>query len=226
MAFAWRDWHGYFGVQVDNGPVVGTQEEASTSYDFNSERPLVKIWSYRLKQLIYFTEEMLASGQNCVVFNHVNKTWTIAERPEEKKLCNCESNAELEAVAEAVAEVAYDTRALARLVRQSYQQHESDPEVLDLFAAKAWRDRDTEDEQLVDILSWICKVLGQSQNPRYSSVLRALASEASEKKLRKYAQVSLVLLPDEAATQFEAESAGTTDWRCRHPDDSYRLMCQ
>jgi len=104
-----------------------------------------------------------------------------------------------------------DPQTLARLVRQYYEQQESDPEVLDLFAAKAWREMGTGDKRLVDTLSWICKVLGQSQNPRYKTVLKAIATEASEKKLRKYAQKSLALLADEAATQFEFESNGTTD---------------
>lgn len=104
-----------------------------------------------------------------------------------------------------------DPQTLARLVRRYYQQQESDPEVLDLFAAKAWRERGTGDKRLVDTLSWVCKVLGQSQNSRYKTVLQAIASEASDKKLRKYAQSSLALLPDEATMQFQFERDGTAD---------------
>ena len=103
-----------------------------------------------------------------------------------------------------------DYQILKGLVRVSYQQQETDPKVLDHLAGVAWRDRGTEDEQLVDTLSWICKVLGQSQNPRYTTVLKMLASEASDKKLRKYAQANLPMLSEEVVTQFDPESDSTT----------------
>ncbi len=121
------------------------------------------------------------------------------------------AQAAAEAVAEAVAKTNRDYQILKGLVRVSYQQQESDPQVLDRLAGIAWRDRGTEDKELVDTLSWICRVLGQSQNPRYTMVLSKLASEASEKKLRKYAQVGLALLPDEVSIQFEPEIHGTIE---------------
>jgi len=54
--------------------------------------------------------------------------------------------------------------------------------------------RNDADKVTVDALSWYCKVLGQSGDPAYLPVLEQVSESAANKKLRKYAQKSLVLL--------------------------------
>lgn len=81
-----------YRVQVNDGPVVKPAEDASTPYDFDSERPLVKIWlGNEIVESFYVTEDMLAEGRNCIVFKNIYETWMIVERWQAEKLCNCKS---------------------------------------------------------------------------------------------------------------------------------------
>lgn len=91
---------------------------------------------------------------------------------------------------------------LQSLAKGYYQQDDIEIEVLDLFAEKIWGEKSTEDPYVVDALSWLCKVLSKSNNSRYRSLLQDIADEASAKKLRKYAENSVDLLPATEVEQF------------------------
>ena len=80
-----------YRVQVDDGPVVKPEEESSTPYDFNSNRPLVKIWlGDEIIESFHVSEDMLTEGRNCIVFKNLYETWMIVERWQAEKLCSCE----------------------------------------------------------------------------------------------------------------------------------------
>ena len=86
----WKPFN--YRIQVDDGPVVKPEDESSTSYDFDSKRPLVKIWlGEEVVESFYVTEDMLAEGRNCVVFKNIYETWMIVEKWQAEKLCTCES---------------------------------------------------------------------------------------------------------------------------------------
>lgn len=75
-------------------------------------------------------------------------------------------------------------------------------DVLDAAARRAWLERGSTDDDAVDALSWLCKLLGESGNARYRSVLSALVDQAAGKELRKYAKKSLDMLPAGDADQL------------------------
>ena len=60
----------------------------------------------------------------------------------------------------------------------------------------------------VDATSWMCKALGASADVRYKGVLQQIADKASERKVRKYAEQSLAMLPQANAAPY---IAGTVD---------------
>ena len=92
---------------------------------------------------------------------------------------------------------------LQQLAQSYYQFDNLGREKLDLFAAKVWRDRNTEDRFEIDALSWLCKVLAKSGDARYRSLLAKVANAADSAKLRKYARVSLDQLPATDVPQFD-----------------------
>jgi hypothetical protein len=79
-------------------------------------------------------------------------------------------------------------------------------DVLDTAARRVWLERGSTDDDAVDALSWLCKLLGASGNVRYRTVLSALADQASGKELRKYAKKSLDMLPPGDADQLPLPS--------------------
>jgi putative component of toxin-antitoxin plasmid stabilization module len=75
-------------------------------------------------------------------------------------------------------------------------------DVLDAAARRVWLERGSTDDDAVDALSWLCKLLGASGNVRYRTLLTALVDQASGKELRKYAKKSLDMLPPGEADQL------------------------
>lgn len=85
----WKPFN--YRIQVDDGPVIKPEEGSSTSYEFNSERPLVKIWlGDEIVESFYIERDTLTSGRNCIHFNNLYETWRIAELWQAEKLCTCE----------------------------------------------------------------------------------------------------------------------------------------
>ena len=91
---------------------------------------------------------------------------------------------------------------LQYIAKSYYQFDELAEEKLDLFAAKVWSSKDAEDPYTIDAVSWLCKALAKSNNPRYKSLLGKIASGAASKKLKKYAADSFQLLPSEGVPQY------------------------
>ena len=89
-----REWWEPFDyrVQVDDGPIVKPSADTSTPYEFDSERPLVKIWlGDEIVESFYVPEEALEDGRNCIVFKNLYETWSIVGRWAAERLCSCDS---------------------------------------------------------------------------------------------------------------------------------------
>ncbi len=86
----WKPFN--YRVQVNDGPVVKPEAVSSTTYEFDGERPLVRIYlGNKVVESFHFEQDMLLSGRNCVYFNNLYETWSIAELWQVKKLCTCEA---------------------------------------------------------------------------------------------------------------------------------------
>lgn len=85
----WKPFN--YRVQVDDGPVVKPEADSSTSYDFDSQRPLVRIYlGDKVVESFAVSEEMLSAGRNCIYFNNLYESWSIVEDWQAEKLCMCE----------------------------------------------------------------------------------------------------------------------------------------
>ena len=88
-----------------------------------------------------------------------------------------------------------DPRALMRVGKELAKAGETNRAVLDEVARRIDRDFDTEDDDLVGGLSWLCKALGASGDGRYRVFLGEIADLAASRKLRAHAQSAEDRLP-------------------------------
>jgi hypothetical protein len=72
-----------------------------------------------------------------------------------------------------------------RLAAWSLYHLEKD--ILDRAAERIYRSRQEKDEQLVDGLAWLCRVIAKSGDGRYGQLLLEVSSSAATSKLRSYA---------------------------------------
>jgi len=71
-------------------------------------------------------------------------------------------------------------------VQQLYRSRSATQMDLDAAAERLYMDM--YNDQMVDTMAWICRLLGQSSNPRYRTVLLEVMQSRAHKKLRKYAK--------------------------------------
>jgi hypothetical protein len=83
-----------------------------------------------------------------------------------------------------------------------YNGIERNPDVLDVLAEVLAQGYQRPGNMQVDATSWMCKALGASGQPRYRSLLRQIIDTATERKVRKYAQQSLEMLPSGEAEPY------------------------
>ncbi len=89
-----------------------------------------------------------------------------------------------------------------------YNGLDRNPEVLDVMAEVLLQNYQRPGFIQVDATSWMCKALGASGKTRYRGVLQQIVDKAAEKKVRKYAEQSLNMLPQGDAALY---IAGTVD---------------
>ncbi len=89
-----------------------------------------------------------------------------------------------------------------------YNGIDRNPDVLDVVAEVLLQTYQRPGFIEVDATSWMCKALGASGDVRYKGVLQQIADKASERKVRKYAEQSLAMLPQGNAAPY---IAGTVD---------------
>ncbi len=82
-----------------------------------------------------------------------------------------------------------------------YNTGEMDTEVLDVAAEVLLSRYPTAARNEIDTLAWVCRAIGNSRNPRYSSALREVSEGSPDKKLRKYASQALSQVGD-GGTQY------------------------
>ena len=101
------------------------------------------------------------------------------------------------------AQLESDGETLQHLAQTYYKLDSIEVDVLDLFAKKVWEDRSSKDRLTIDGLSWLRRTIGKSNNPRYRSLLEKVSETAKSGKLKRYARISLDLLPAEDVEQFQ-----------------------
>ncbi len=89
-----------------------------------------------------------------------------------------------------------------------YNGFDRNTEILDVMAEVLLQTYQRPGFVQVDATSWMCKALGASGNARYKGVLQQIADKAVERKVRKYAEQSLSMLPQGDAALY---IAGTVD---------------
>jgi hypothetical protein len=96
-----------------------------------------------------------------------------------------------------------------RDVAQSiYNGIDRNPEILDIAAEVLLQTYRRSGFVQIDATSWLCKALGASGNGRYRDVLKEVADQAIDKKVKKYATQALGMLPPGEASPY---LAGTVD---------------
>lgn len=101
----------------------------------------------------------------------------------------------------------YDSARLQHFAKNLYTADLSDTTSLDMVGTRIWLGRDTDDAHEVDALSWFCKSIAKSRNPRYRILLSTLAEHAKSDKLKRYARSSLHALPIEDVESFDFKNA-------------------
>lgn len=87
-------------------------------------------------------------------------------------------------------------------LQEIYNGFVRDPEVLDVVAEVLLQSYQRPGYIQVDATSWLCKATGASGNLRYKGILQQIADKASERKVRKYAEQSLDMLPQAPAPPY------------------------
>lgn len=89
--------------------------------------------------------------------------------------------------------------------------HHSLPEnvqLWDLAAFTLWsmnQNGDKEDDEFDDTISWLAKAIGESQNPRYRTLLTEQNSNEASRKVKKYFKSAIRNLTKEDRPQFRAQ---------------------
>jgi hypothetical protein len=84
-------WQAFdYKVQVDDGPIVVPSETKSTKYEITNNNPLVKIYlGKKITESFRIKPEWLKEGRNCIYFKNLYETWSVVEKWQADKLCNC-----------------------------------------------------------------------------------------------------------------------------------------
>ena len=87
-----RTWSQPFDyqVQIDDGPVIKPSADKSTSYEFRSNDPYVKIWlGDRVVESFRVPRAQIIEGRDCIYFKNLYETWSVVETRQAKKFCSC-----------------------------------------------------------------------------------------------------------------------------------------
>lgn len=88
------------------------------------------------------------------------------------------------------------------MAKEFFRLSEVNESILDLFAKQIRAKHQIENRHEVDVLSWFCKILAKSKNPKYRQLLSDVSTQAKTSKLRKHAEVSLSSIPITNVAQF------------------------
>ncbi len=83
-----------------------------------------------------------------------------------------------------------------------YNSGYSELEVTDTMAEILLQNYTRNDRQYTDALAWSAKALGSTHNSRYRNTLAEVLAQSSDRKLNKYVEASLKLLPQTQTEQY------------------------
>lgn len=79
---------------------------------------------------------------------------------------------------------------------QNSSQHNNEFKLLDALSQFLIENYNLElDKQQIDVLAWICRAIGHSENGRYTQRMKQVSTQAADKKIKKYAAIAYNLLP-------------------------------
>jgi len=89
-----------------------------------------------------------------------------------------------------------DWLAVKVIAQQLYSQQKIETTLLDALSQFLIENYLSElDKQQGEVLAWICRAIGHSNNGRYTSLMREVSEQAPDKKIKKYALNAFHLLP-------------------------------
>ncbi len=91
---------------------------------------------------------------------------------------------------------------LRQTAESIYYTGETDRGVLDVLAEVMLTNYQRSTPSEIDAMSWACRALGNSGDPRYRGVLQEIADKGSHRKMAKYAKNGLKQMRDEAADPY------------------------
>lgn len=101
--------------------------------------------------------------------------------------------------------LAPDPLVMTATVKNAIQRGVTDEAILDTAAWRLAAEMHTKDKYMVDGLAYICRLLGNSANPRYRNLAVEVASKADARKLQAYAEKMLTSLPDQQVEQYTGD---------------------
>ncbi len=93
-----------------------------------------------------------------------------------------------------------------RAAQSMVRAGETNTKVLDVAAEVLLTSFDTPGKTQADTSAWLCKALGASENWRYKSTLQKVIEQTDNRKLAKYAKVSLKKLDESDNAQYKEGS--------------------
>lgn len=75
-------------------------------------------------------------------------------------------------------------------------------EMLNIFAETIWKEMNSSNNQVIDAVSWLCKVLAKNNGSEFKSLLKDVSDMTSNKKLKKYADIAWQSIPNNDVEQF------------------------
>jgi len=85
-------------------------------------------------------------------------------------------------------------------------------------------DNPSQEEQHIDEMSWMCKALASSGDPRYEETLRLVITNTRNKKLQHYANQSIELIPYYAERSHQMNQAGDFSDAFNNEEKQYANM--
>ena len=74
--------------------------------------------------------------------------------------------------------------------KKMYKAHVKDPAIIKKILLTLRKNINTDDKITVDAMAWLCKVIGQTKNPKYYDALMDISLTANHRKVKKYAKKS------------------------------------
>ena len=77
--------------------------------------------------------------------------------------------------------------------------------------------KSSQDVAAVDMYSWICRLLTRYGGPRYAAILKRVATETGDDKLRRFATLKVASAPDVPATPYLPGTISLEELRAKYP---------